>query len=94
MNGSAENKKIMEIVVWILVFFLVKTVQSMRDLRLSKNASSTLDTLLASDRYDKRIRPGFGGESIKQDNSVCKLSLNPAICFQVFFCCFEAAFYF
>lgn len=35
-----------------------------RDFRLmSKNVSSTLDTLLAKERYDKRLRPELGGKA-------------------------------
>jgi len=35
----------------------------LRDYRfLSKNISSTLDNLLNGSRYDKRIRPDFGGK--------------------------------
>jgi len=35
----------------------------LRDYRfLSKNISSTLDQLLDRSRYDKRIRPDFGGK--------------------------------
>lgn len=29
---------------------------------LIANVTHTLDSLLAIDRYDKRLRPGFGGE--------------------------------
>ena len=37
----------------------------LRDYRfLSKNISSTLDQLLDGSRYDKRIRPDFGGKFI------------------------------
>jgi len=55
--------------VAILTAFVILTLPwspsgaVLRDHRfLSKNISSTLDQLLDRNRYDKRIRPDFGGK--------------------------------
>ncbi|KAK6630385.1 hypothetical protein RUM44_005052 [Polyplax serrata] len=44
--------------------FILSTCHAFRDRYTSSNVTQTLDMLLASDRYDKRLRPGFGGPPI------------------------------
>jgi len=47
---------------FISVFCLaISSVHCVRDKSLSQNVSFTLDQLLATERYDKRIRPDLGG---------------------------------
>lgn len=50
----------------ILLIILVDSGFGLRENRLLiANVTHTLDSLLAIDRYDKRLRPGFGGEYIQ-----------------------------
>ncbi|GFG34550.1 hypothetical protein Cfor_11899, partial [Coptotermes formosanus] len=58
-------------VVAILTLVVISTLPwnpsgaVLKDYRfLSKNITSTLDQLLNRSRYDKRIRPGFGGPPV------------------------------
>jgi hypothetical protein len=49
----------------ILTLFWNPSGAVLRDYRfLSQNISSTLDQLLDKSRYDKRIRPDFGGKCL------------------------------
>lgn len=50
------------IIIVLLTIFADASSAGRGGNRYLTNVTHTLDTLLANNRYDKRLRPGFGGE--------------------------------
>ena len=66
LRGAADCKVTATFAVAFLVLILVQATSGrLKDFRyMSRNISSTLDSLLAEGHYDKRIRPDLGGEQL------------------------------